>query len=303
MPSIQQPPALKKGDTIALVCPAGHMPIEKTKGCQQTLASWGFKVKVGKTVGHQFHYFSGTDEERLQDLQQMLDDPQVNAILCARGGYGCSRIVDKIDWRQFKKHPKWIIGFSDVTVLHSTLYTKLKMASLHAPMANAFNDGGAKEMYVDSLKKALTGKKNRYQVNANDLNRKGTGSGVLLGGNLSLLAHLLGTPSDINTKGAILFVEDVGEFLYNVDRMLLQLDRAGKLKHLAGLVFGGFTDNKDTNSPFGKTIEEILFERIAGYSFPVCFGFPVSHEKENVALKVGANYELKVGTRVSLKER
>lgn len=302
MPSIQQPPALRKGDTIALVCPAGHMPLEKTKVCQETLASWGFKVKLGKTVGHKFHYFSGTDAERLQDLQQMLDDPEVNAVLCARGGYGCSRIVDAIDWKRFKKHPKWIIGFSDVTVLHSVLYTKLKVASLHAPMANAFNDGGVDDMYVHSLKKALTGKKNHYKVNAHPLNRKGTATGVLLGGNLSLLAHQLSTPSDINTNGAILFMEDVGEYLYNVDRMLLQLDRAGKLKHLAGLVLGGFTDNKDTTAPFGKTIEEILAERIAGYDFPVCFGFPVSHEKENVALKVGATYQLTVGKTVTLKE-
>lgn len=278
------------------------MPLEKTKACQQTLASWGFKVKMGKTVGHQFHYFSGTDEERLQDLQQMLDDPQVNAILCARGGYGCSRIVDKIDWRRFKKHPKWIIGFSDVTVFHSTLFTKLKIASLHAPMANAFNDGGATEMYVQSLKKALTGKKNHYTVKAHPLNRKGKAIGFLLGGNLSLLAHQLGTASDIHTRGAILFLEDVGEYLYNVDRMLLQLDRAGKLKHLAGLVFGGFTDNKDTSSPFGKTIEQILAERIAAYDFPVCFDFPVSHEKENVALKVGATYQLQVGKTITLKE-
>jgi len=296
------PPNLKKGNTIGIVCPAGFMPAKKTKACQQTLQQWGFQVKLGKTVGSQYHYFSGTDEERLADMQAMLDDENIHAILCGRGGYGCTRIIDKLNWKKFRKHPKWIIGFSDVTVFHNFLYTTLNTASLHAPMANAFNDGGSEKQYVQSLKKALTGKKNSYKIESHTFNRKGNTTGLLLGGNLSLLAHQIGTISDINTKGAILFIEDVGEYLYNIDRMLLQLDRAGKLSKLAGLIVGGFSDMKDTTTPFGKTIDEIISERISAYSFPVCFGFPVSHEEENVALKVGVPYQLKVGKTVQLNE-
>lgn len=300
--TIKIPPYLKKGNTIGIVCPAGFMPVKNTEICQQTLQQWGFQVKLGKTVGHQHHYFSGTDEERLADMQTMLDDENIHAILCGRGGYGCTRIIDQLNWKKFRKNPKWIIGFSDVTVFHNFLYTKLHTASLHAPMANAFNDGGNEKQYVLSLKKALTGKKNVYNADTHPFNKKGKATGILLGGNLSLLAHQTGTISDINTEGAILFIEDIGEYLYNIDRMLLQLDRAGKLSKLAGLIVGGFSDMKDTTTPFGKTVEEIIQERVSAYSFPVCYGFPVSHDEENVALKVGAPYQLNVGKTVRLKE-
>ncbi|HSC52352.1 MAG TPA: LD-carboxypeptidase [Phnomibacter sp.] len=300
--AITFPPYLKKGNTIGIVCPAGFMPAEKTLQCRKTLEQWGFRVKLGATVGNSFHYFSGTDAERLADMQAMLDDENIHAILCGRGGYGCSRIIDQLDWKKFRKHPKWIIGFSDITVFHNFLYTKQKTASLHAAMANAFNNGGDKKEYVLTLRNALIGKKNTYKIAPHTMNRTGAATGVLLGGNLSILAHQTGTISDINTRGAILFIEDVGEYLYNIDRMLLQLDRAGKLQHLAGLIVGGFSDMKDTTTSFGKTVEEIIQERISNYSFPVCFGFPVSHEEENVALKVGAVYALKVGKTVQLKE-
>lgn len=301
-PAVNIPPYLKKGDTIGIICPAGYMPASKAATCIEVLQQWGFKVKTGFTLGHQHHYFSGTDEERLADLQQMLDDKEVKAILCGRGGYGVSRIIDAVNWKEFKKYPKWIIGFSDITVFHSFLYTGLKTASLHAPMANAFNDNGWRSEYVQSLHKALTGKKNKYVVAPHEFNRKGKARGVLVGGNLSLLAHQAGTPSDIKTKDCILFIEDVGEYLYNIDRMLLQLERAGKLQHLAGLIVGGFTDNKDTTIPFGQTVEEIIHDRVAKYSYPVCFHFPVSHDTANVALKVGVVYELTVGKKVELKE-
>lgn len=278
------------------------MPAEKAATCIQTLQDWGFNVKTGFTLGHQNSYFSGTDDERLYDLQQMLDDDSVNAILCGRGGYGTSRIIDAVSWKKFKKNPKWVIGFSDITVLHSFLFTKLKTASLHAPMAAAFNDDGWKNDYIQSLHKALTGKRLDYACEPHPFNRVGTVTGVLVGGNLSLLAHQIGTPSDIDTKDKILFIEDIGEYLYNIDRMLLQLDRAGKFKHLAGLVIGGFSDLKDTTVPFGQTFEELMLHRIANYSFPVCLGFPVSHSTENYSLKVGVLHELKVGKKVRLKE-
>jgi muramoyltetrapeptide carboxypeptidase len=278
------------------------MPASKAETCISVLQQWGFKVKTGYTLGHQHHYFSGTDEERLHDLQQMLDDTEVKAILCGRGGYGVSRIIDSVNWKAFKKHPKWIIGFSDITVLHSFLFTRLKTASLHAPMANAFNDNGWQNEYVQSLRKALAGKKNKYAIPAHAFNRNGKTSGVLVGGNLNLLAHQVGSASDIQTKNCILFIEDIGEYLYNIDRMLLQLERAGKLQQLAGLIVGGFSECKDTTIPYGHTVEEIIRDRVAKYSYPVCFHFPVSHETENVALKVGVEYELKVGKTVSLKE-
>ncbi len=299
---IKTPPYLQKGDTIGIVCPAGAMPAAKAETCINVLKKWGYKVKVGITLGHEYNYFSGTDQERLTDVQTMLDDTEVKAILCGRGGYGTNRFIDAIDWKAFKKSPKWIIGFSDITVLHSYIFTKLKMASLHAPMAAAFNDEGFKNIYVQSLKNALDGKPGLYKTTGHHFNRKGAASGQLVGGNLSLLAHQVGTASDIDTKGNILFIEDVGEYLYNVDRMMIQLQRSGKLSGLKALIVGGFSDMKDTTTPFGQTVEELIWDKVKAYNYPVCFHFPVSHDKENFALKVGGEYELTVGKNVVLKE-
>jgi len=301
---IKVPPYLQKGDTIGLVCPAGTMPVEKVSECIRVInEDWGFTIKVGTTVGQQYHYFSGTDEERLEDFQHMLDDENVKAILCARGGYGLSRIIDKIDFTNFKKNPKWIIGFSDVTILHSHIYRNHSISTMHAPMANAFNEDGFKNEFIRSLRHALEGKKIKYQCKPHEFNKKGEGIGELVGGNLSLLAHLIGTDSDIKTKGRILFIEDVGEYLYNIDRMMYQLKRSGKLDKLAGLIVGGFTDMKDTERPFGQTVHEVIRDAVAEYGYPVCFDFPVSHEKENYALKIGVGYKLKVGkNRVTLEE-
>jgi muramoyltetrapeptide carboxypeptidase len=298
------PPYLKKGDTIGIVCPAGYMPKEKMKTCIQVLQrDWGFKVKEGKTLGSGDNYFSGTDDDRLEDLQEMLDDSKVKAVLCARGGYGVGRIIDRIDFKQFRKHPKWIIGFSDITVLHAHIHSVYQILSLHAPMAGAFQKGGYKNEFVQSLQKALTGKKAIYESSVHPFNHPGKVTGVLVGGNLSLITHLIGTPSDINTKGKILFLEDVGEQLYNIDRMFYQLKRSGKLDKLAGLIIGGFTDCKDTERPFGKTAYEIIHFLVKEYTYPVCYGFPVSHEKENYALKVGGTYTLSINRNsVTLKE-
>jgi len=295
------PPYLEKGDTIGIVAPAGFMPIEKTQTCIETLDSWGFNVRLGETThSNSQNYFSGTDEERLSDLQQMLDDRNVKAILCARGGYGVSRIIDRIDFKKFRKHPKWIIGFSDITVLHSHIFSNYKIASLHAPMAAAFNDGEFNNPYVLSLKDAIEGKPAHYECAAHGFNKNGEAKGQLVGGNLSLLAHLIGTDSDIKTKNKILFLEDVGEYLYNVDRLLLQLKRSGKFDKLAGLIIGRFTDNKDTERPFGKSVYDIIYEQLNDFDFPICYGFPVSHEKENYALKIGGKYKLTVNNEVSV---
>ena len=296
---IKIPPYLKKGDTIGITCPAGYMDAAKAQTCITALQQWGYQVMVGKTLGsNSTNYFSGTDEDRRDELQAMLDDKNINAILCGRGGYGVGRIIDQLDFTLFKKNPKWIIGFSDITVLHSHIYTHLKIATLHAPMAAAFNDGEYNNAFIQSLHKAVAGKKANYKVVAHPFNKTGTVTGELLGGNLSLLAHLTGTPSDINTKNKILFVEDIGEYIYNIDRMLYQIKRSGKLDKLAGLIIGGFTDMKDTERPFGKTVYEVIKEIVGEYDYPVCFGFPVSHGKENYALKVGGKYTLNVTKKI-----
>ena len=289
------PPYLQKGDTIGIVAPAGFMPIEKMQTCIETLDSWGYNVHMGATThSNSENYFSGTDEERLNDLQQMLDDRNVKAILCARGGYGTSRIIDDISFKKFRKHPKWIIGFSDITVLHAHIFSRYKIASLHAPMAAAFNDGEFDNQYIHSLKDALSGIPSHYECAPHAFNKTGEAKGKLVGGNLSLLAHLIGTKSDIKTKDRILFLEDVGEYLYNVDRLLLQLKRSGKFDKLAGLIIGGFTESKDTERPFGKSAYDIIYEQVGDYDFPICFGFPVGHDKENYALKIGVEFQLQV---------
>lgn len=298
------PSYLKKGDTIALTCPAGYMPLEKAQKCIETLQAWGYRVQVGKMLGSESeNYFSGTDEERTAELQAMLDDPTIDAILFGRGGYGMGRIIDQLNFKKFRETPKWVIGFSDITVLHTHLFSQYKIASLHAPMAAAFNDGGAENEYVQSLRQALAGKKANYICATHPGNHFGSATGKLIGGNLALLTHVIGTDSDYKTKNNILFVEDIGEYTYNVDRMLYQLKRSGKLSKLSGLIFGGFTDMKDTERPFGKTMEEILFDISRDLKIPVCFNFPVSHGTENVTLKIGVEYNLVVGKdEVVLKE-
>lgn len=302
--SVILPPYLKKGQTIGLTLPAGYMAAEKVQTCIAALQSWGLQVMVGNTIGSIGNtYFSGTDEERLDELQAMLNDEGIHAILCARGGYGTGRIIDNIDFKKFRKKPKWVIGFSDITVLHNHLQANFGIASLHAPMAAAFNDGGYQNEYVQSLKKVLFGKKMRYTLPSHAYNKPGNATGTLVGGNLSLFANMIGTKSDVKTAGKILFLEDVGEYIYSIDRMMRQLLRSGKLNNLAGLVLGGFTDIKDTERPFGKDIDTVLSEITKGLNCPLAFHFPVSHDKENYALKVGGTYELSVGRKlVSLKE-
>ncbi|MFT4156268.1 S66 peptidase family protein [Parafilimonas sp.] len=298
------PPYLKPGDTIGMICPSGCMPPEKIQRCMNMLQQWGFTVKQGKTLGTQCSYFSGTDEDRLNDLQTMLDDEAVKAIFCARGGYGLSRIIDNINFEKFVQHPKWIIGYSDITLLLSHVHSNYNIASLHAPMASAFNDMEEGEGYIQSIFNSITGQPQFYTISAHALNRNGLAQGELSGGNLALLAHIVGSASDIDTKNKILFIEDIGEYLYNVDRMLLQLKRAGKLDGLAGFIVGRFADMKDTAIPFGQELYELIFDKVKEYTYPVCFGFPVGHVKENYALKVGTNFRFNVnGDAVTLAEQ
>ena len=300
---IKIPPYLKKGDTIGIVCPSGTLTAKKAATCISTLEAWGYKVKIGKTLGTQHHYFSATDEARAADLQEMLDDKNVQAVLCGRGGYGMSRIIDLLDFKKFTKHPKWVIGFSDITLLHNHCTEVLKTASLHAPMAAAFNNGQSNNEWVLSLKNALQGKKANYKAAPHALNRIGKTKGKLVGGNLTLVAHAIGSVSSLKTKNTILFLEDIGEYKYNIDRMMLQLKRSGMLKNLAGLIVGGFTQTKDSDPAFGATAYEIIQAAVAEYNYPVCYDFPVSHDKENYALKHGIEYALEVtAKKVNLKE-
>ncbi|HXD77961.1 MAG TPA: LD-carboxypeptidase [Puia sp.] len=290
------PPYLKAGDTVAVVCPAGYMPTENAQTCLNTIREWGFTVIAGSTLGGPSgNYFSGTDEERLADLQQMLDDPGVRAILCGRGGYGLSRIIDRIDFTGFLRRPKWIAGYSDITLLLSHIESRLGTAALHAPMAAAFNDGGATGPYVRSLRRALEGEMLQYTCEPHPFNRPGRVTAAVTGGNLALLAHLTGSASAVDTGGKILFIEDVGEYLYNVDRMFRQLLRGGRLDRLAGMIVGSFSDGKDTTRPFGATADEIIRDVVKGFDFPVCFGFPVGHDGRNVALRTGMTHSLEIG--------
>ena len=289
------PPYLKPGDTIGLVCPASYMAPDQFINCINTLKKWGYNVVEGKTLGSKsIGYLSGTDAERLADLQSMLDDPNINAVMCARGGYGTTRILDDIDWSNFKKNPKWVIGFSDITILHSFMQTNLNIASLHGPMAGAFNDEQPENKYTLSLKDSFEGTPAQYTAEPHQLNRTGKAKAQVVGGNLALLAHAIGTNAEYDTNGKILFIEDVGEHLYTIDRMMQQLKRAGKLEKLKALIVGGFTDCKDTTRPFGQDAYHIIAETIQKYKYPVCFGFPISHGKENVAVVVGKEYELSV---------
>jgi len=298
------PPYLQSGNTVGIVCPAGFMAAERILPAVQTLKSWGFRVKIGKTVGGQStNYFSGSDDERLEDLQEMLDDEEVSAILFGRGGYGLSRIIDRISFKRFRKSPKWILGYSDISLLHAQIYANYEIVTVHSPMAGAFQEASPEDPYILSVRDLLIGKNMQYSCDPHPFNRKGEAEGVLMGGNLTLLAHAVGGPSDFKTKGLILFLEDIGEYLYNVDRMLHQLKAAGKFHKPEAVIIGSFTDLKDTERPFGQDAYEIIRNIFAEYDFPVCYGFPVGHVKENVALKCGGNYVLKVGKeRVVLEE-
>lgn len=291
------PPYLQPGDTVGITCPSGYLPAARTVFARKTLEAWGFKVVVGSTVGSGHYYFSDNDDRRLFDLQSMLDNPDIKAILMGRGGYGLSRIIDQVDFTAFCRQPKWICGFSDITVLHSHLQARYGIATLHGPMCGAFKEDNADSPEILSILHSWTGQAFSYPATPNEHNRSGKAEGILVGGNLAILAHLSGSVSQINTQGKILFIEDIGEYLYNIDRMLLNLKRAGLLSGLKGLICGGFTDMKDTERPFGQDIYEIIKEKVAEYDYPVCFDFPAGHQDINYSLALGAPYVLEVSDR------
>ncbi|HWK02821.1 MAG TPA: LD-carboxypeptidase [Puia sp.] len=294
------PPYLAPGDTIGITCPAGFITAKEIQPAVQLIESWGFKIRVGDTVGKRDFTFGGTDAERAADLQQMLDDPSLKAILCARGGYGAVHIIDRLDFSGLSASPKWIIGFSDITVILCHLHRQLNMASIHSKMCNSFPEDWSKAEPVQaqsilSIRQALTGEKILYDIPHQEKNRPGSGEGLLVGGNLKTIETLSGTSSDIDTAGKILFVEDTGEYLYSIDRMFWHLERTGKLSSLQGLIIGGFkVKPDDPGDEFGRTLYEIVLERVKPYAYPVCFDFPVGHQKNNFALKVGVPHSLLV---------
>ena len=294
------PRYLKTGDTIGITAPAGYITAEEIQPAVSLMENWGYKIKVGDTIGKKDFTFAGTDEERLKDFQQMLDDPKVKAIMCARGGYGAVRIIDKIKWEKFKARPKWIIGFSDITVLHAHINRNFGIATIHSKMCNSFPDDWSKAEpiqveTIESINKVLKGEKLKYDVVPNANNRLGTADGILIGGNLKTIETLAASPSDIQTTGKILFVEDTGEYMYSIDRMFWCLKRSGKLSHLKGLIVGGFKVKTDPDTEdFGKTLEQIVLEKIKEYKYPVCFDFPVGHQRNNFALKCGVRHKLRV---------
>ncbi len=288
------PPFLKKGSVIGITCPSGYVAEDRIAHAVVVLERWGVTVKLGKTVGTEHFYFSGTDAERLADLQAMLDDTEVEAILMGRGGYGMSRIIDSLDFTGFLAKPKWICGFSDITVLHSHIHANYGIATLHSPMCGAFKLETEHEEYLQTIRKAITGQPLIYNVPPSPYNRHGETKGVLTGGNLSILAHLTGSVSEIDTDGKILFIEDIAEYLYNIDRMMLNLKRSGKLNKLKALVVGGFTDLQDTERPFGQSVEEIIWDKVKEYDYPVCFNFPCGHQEINYTLTLGAEHKLVV---------
>lgn len=301
MQEMKLPPYLRKGDKVAIVSPARSITFEEVFPAMKLLQKWGLEVVLGTHVFGKHHQFSGTDDQRRQDLQQMLDDPTIRAIICSRGGYGTVRIIDKLNFKGFSLNPKWMVGYSDITVLHAHIHRHLGTQTLHATMPYNIKDQNVNEISVESLRKALFGEKISYAKQLTFWDRTGLTEGELVGGNLSILCSLAGTPSDIDTRGKILLLEDVDEYQYHIDRMMMNLLRSGKLHDLKGLIVGGLTDMRDNEIPFGETAHEIIQCVIKAYSYPVCFDFPSGHVPDNAALYLGRKAKMIVDDKVSLR--
>lgn len=289
------PPYLQLGDTIGIVAPARKISLEELQFSVNWLKSKGFQVVFAPNLFAEEHQFAGSDEIRQQSFQAMIDNPNVKAILSARGGYGSARIIDKIDFSHFHENPKWLCGYSDFTVFHSHLASQNISASLHSTMPISMNEETIDN--CNALFDALIGKKMELSGHNHPYNQYGTSAGKIVGGNLSILYSMLGSPSDINTNGAILFLEDLDEYLYHIDRMIVALKRAGKFDHLAGLIIGGMSDMHDNTIPFGYSAEEIIMKHCQEYDFPIAFNIPVGHGKDNKTLKLGVSSKLIVSSK------
>ncbi|HEA28497.1 MAG TPA: LD-carboxypeptidase [Leeuwenhoekiella sp.] len=285
------PPYLKAGDKVGILSTARKVDAADLKNALELLKNWGLEAVLGSSIGAEQDQYAGSDSLRRDDLQLMLNDTSIKAIWCAKGGYGTVRIIDDLDFYKFVKYPKWIVGYSDVTVLHSHL-NKMGFETLHAAMCKGIEDNSA--FAKKSLQDALFGKTIHYNVDKHYLSRIGVGAGEMAGGNISILYSLCGSPSAITTDGKILFIEDLDEYLYHVDRMMMNLKRNGLLKNLTGLVVGGLTKMHDNSVPFGKNAKEIVLDAVAEYDYPVCFDFPAGHLDDNRALILGRKATLEV---------
>ena len=297
----QFPPPLRPGQRVALVGTARKITVAELAPALDTLAAWGLEVVLGASINAESHQFAGSDDLRRRDFQRQLDDPGIAAILCARGGYGTARFVDDLDFSTFQQHPKWVAGFSDITVLHCHLL-RLGCASIHGVMPVLFGQAGG-GMALASLRAALFGEPAvPLLAPPHPLNRPGTATGELVGGNLSLLHTLTGTASQVSFRGRILFLEDLDEYRYHLDRMLLHLHRSGQLAGLAGLAVGHFSAMRDNTIPFGAEAYEIIDHYTRRYDFPVGYGFPIGHEPSNAAVVVGQTMCLTVGEETVLTD-
>lgn len=290
-----RPPYLKKGDKIGILSTARKISAADLLPAIHDLKSWGLEVVTGRTITQALNQFAGDDELRLSDFQEMLDDPSIKAILCARGGYGTVRIIDRIDFSNFIKTPKWIAGFSDITVLHSHIAKNYGIPTIHCLMPAVWKN--ATQAAIISLRNALFGHTEELNISISQdepLNREGTAEGILTGGNASILYSLTGTASDCDTSGKILFLEDLDEYLYHIDRMFFNFKRSGKLAEIKGLLIGGMTEMKDNEVPFGETAEQIIARHVSDYDYPVCFHFPAGHIEDNRALVLGGKINIKI---------
>jgi muramoyltetrapeptide carboxypeptidase len=294
-----RPDYLMPGDKIGIVAPARKVTPQEMENGLQLLRNAGFEIVLGKNLYGEDHQFSGTDNERAADLQHMIDDHEIKAIMCARGGYGMLRIIDHIDFAPLVEYPKWLIGFSDITALHSHAHTNIGLETIHADMLINFQPDLFNQQSFDTLIQALTGAQLSYEWQTPEhlqkLNRNGKMTAELVGGNLSLLYANNSTASDLDCLGKILFIEDIEEYLYHIDRMMVNLKRSGKLENIAALVVGGMTNMNDNKIPFGKTAEEIIYEHVREFEIPIVFGFPAGHQSPNLALILGREVELVVG--------
>ena len=290
------PEFLQKGDTVGILATARKIDLSTLQPAITLLESWGLKVVVGKTIGKEDHQLAGPDWQRATDLQEMLDNPKIKAIWGAKGGYGTVRLVDRIDFAKFKQKPKWIVGFSDMTVLHSHI-NNMNIETLHSIMAISAKT--ATPEAIESLRKALFGGKLEYHVVDHPYNRKGMATGELIGGNLSVLYSILGSKSALDYKGKILFIEDLDEYLYHIDRMMMNLKRNGYFDGLKGLVIGGMTEMNDNDIPWGKDALQIIQDVLKDYKFPIIYNFPAGHIKDNRALILGKTVSIDVTDKES----
>jgi len=288
------PAFLKKGDKIGIVAPARKIYMNEIEASIKVFERWGLEVELGKNLFAKNRQFAGTDEQRAEDLQYMMDNSDIKAIICARGGYGTVKTLKLLDFTDFLEKPKWIIGYSDITALHAHVNQNVGVKSIHGTMPFNFPKDLSENESVKSLRKVLFGVQNMYEVQAHEFNKTGRASGELIGGNLSVLFSIAGTKYDIETSGKILVLEDLDEYLYHIDRMMMNMKYGGKLENLKGLIVGGMTDMNDNQIPFGKTAFEIIRDAVAEYDYPVCFDFPLGHIENNYAVILGNKSELNV---------